>query len=254
MELDLGGKRVVITGASRGIGLATAQRFTREGAEVIAVSRTSPPVEPGVTSVRLDLTAPRAADTLAEQIGDVDILVNNLGGVVPGSATEGFLDIDDADWQATFELNFFGTVRTTRALLPGLLRRRGVIVNVSSIGARVGMRPIDYGAAKAALNNLGKALSEEYGRHGLRVVTVSPGPTRTPLWTNPDGPSGLLARKSGITVEELVAGLPEAMGIATGRITEPEETAALIAFVASPRGGNITGTDLVADGGLLKAV
>ena len=172
-----------------------------------------------------------------------------------GSATAaGFLDVDDEIWRATYELNLFSTVRITRALLPGLLRRRGVIVNVSSISARAGFRPVDYGTAKAALTNLTKALAEEFGAQGLRAVTVSPGPTRTPIWTDPDGPAGLLARASGVTVDEVVAGLPAAMGITTGRLTEPEETAALIAFVASARGGNLTGVDFVADGGVLKTV
>jgi putative oxidoreductase len=255
MDLDLDGLRAVVTGASKGIGLATARRLAREGADVVAVARTGPPEEPGITPLRLDLTAPDAAAALAEAAGDADILVNNLGGVVAGSATAaGFLDVDDAVWHATYELNFFATVRITRALLPGLLRRRGVVVNISSIGARASFRPVDYGTAKAALNNLTKALAEEFGGQGLRAVTVSPGPTRTPIWTDPEGPAGLLARASGATVEEVVAGLPAAMGIATGRLTEPDETAALIAFVASARGGNLTGADFVADGGALKAV
>ena len=255
MDLDLTGKRAVVTGAGRGIGLATARRLAREGADVVAVARSSAPEEPGITPVHLDLTAPGAAATLADVTGDADILVNNLGGVVAGSAAAaGFLDVDDAVWQATYELNFFATVRITRALLPGLLRRSGVVVNVSSVGARASFRPVDYGTAKAALTNLTKALAEEFGGQGLRAVTVSPGPTRTPIWTDPDGPAGVLARASGATVEQVVAGLPAAMGITTGRLTEPEETAALIAFLASPRGGNLTGTDHIADGGLLKAV
>ena len=255
MDLDLHGKRAVVTGASRGIGAATARRLAQEGADVLAVARTSAPDEPGTTPVHLDLTAPGSAEALADVVGEADILINNLGGVVAGSATAaGFLDVDDATWQATYELNFFSTVRITRALLPGLLRRSGVVVNVSSIGARAGFRPVDYGTAKAALTNLTKALAEEFGAQGLRAVTVSPGPTRTPIWTDPEGPAGLLARASGVTVDEIVAGLPAAMGITTGRRTEPEETAALIAFVASARGGKLTGVDFVADGGVLKTV
>jgi putative oxidoreductase len=255
MDLELDGRRAVVTGAGKGIGLATARRLAQEGADVVAVARTSASEEPGITPVRLDLTAPGAAAALADLVGDADILVNNLGGVVAGSATAaGFLDLDDAVWQATYELNFFATVRITRALLPGLLRRSGVVVNVSSIGARASFHPVDYGTAKAALNNLTKALAEEFGGQGLRALTVSPGPTRTPIWTAPEGPAGLLARASGVTVDEIMAGLPAAIGITTGRLTEPDETAALIAFVASARGGNLTGADFVADGGVLKAV
>src|SRR4051794_27633510 len=134
MDLELKGKRAVVTGGGKGIGLATARRLAEEGADVVAVARTSAPDEPGITPGLLDLTAPGAAGTLADVVGEADILVNNLGGVVAGSATAtGFLDVDDATWQATYELNLFGTVRVTRALLPGLLRRSGVIVNVSSV-------------------------------------------------------------------------------------------------------------------------
>lgn len=255
MNLELAGKRAVVTGASQGIGLATARCLAREGADVVAVARTSAPEEPGITSVRLDLTAPGSAAALAAVVGEADILVNNLGGVVPASGTaKGFLDVDDATWLATYELNFFSTVRITRALLPGLLQRSGVIVNVSSIGARAGFRPVDYGTAKAALTNLTKALAEEFGAQGLRAVTVSPGPTSTSMWTDPDGPAGLMAQAAGVTVEQVMAGLPAAMGITTGRLSRPEEIAALIAFVASARGGNLTGADFVADGGVLKSV
>jgi NAD(P)-dependent dehydrogenase (short-subunit alcohol dehydrogenase family) len=255
MDLELDGKRAVVTGAGKGIGLAIARRLAQEGADVVAVARTSAPDERGIKPVLLDLTAPESAAALADVVGEADILVNNLGGVVPASATaQSFLDVDDATWQSTFELNFFSTVRITRALLPGLLRRSGVIVNVSSIGARASFRPVDYGTAKAALNNFTKALAEEFGSQGLRAVTVSPGPTRTPIWTDPQGPAGLLAQASGVSIEEILAGLPAAMGITTGRLTEPEETAALIAFVVSARGGNLTGADFVADGGALKAV
>ncbi|MEH3034223.1 MAG: SDR family oxidoreductase [Aeromicrobium erythreum] len=166
----------------------------------------------------------------------------------------GFLDLDDDAWQQTYELNLFATVRVTRALLPGLLRRRGLVVNVSSVGARAAFKPVDYGTAKAALTNLTKALAEEFGPQGLRAVTVTPGPTRTQNWSDPSGYAGLLAQQSGVALETFLEGVPDAMSISTGRLTEPEETAALIAFLASGRSGNLTGADFVADGGVLKAV
>lgn len=115
-----------------------------------------------------------------------------------------------------------------------LLRRRGVIINVSSIGARIAGPGIDYGVAKAGLTNLTKALSEEYAPRGLRAVTVSPGPTRTGMWTDPNRPAGDLARSLGTELDHLVAGLPQQMGLSIGRLAEPEETAATIAFLASP--------------------
>ncbi|GAB09993.1 putative oxidoreductase [Gordonia araii NBRC 100433] len=255
MNLALAGKKAVVTGASKGIGLATARLLAEEGAQVYGVARSEAAPFDGITPVRLDLIDHAAAAALSDIVGEIDILVNNLGGVVPGSMrATGFLDIDDDAWQATYELNLFATVRVTRALLPGLLVRRGVVVNVSSIGARAAFQPVDYGTAKAALNNLTKALAEEFGGQGLRAVTVSPGPTRTANWSDPEGYAGYLAQQSDVELDEFLASVPSAMSITTGRLTEPEETAALIAFLASPRAANLTGADYLADGGVLKTV
>lgn len=254
MDLQLTGLTAVVTGASKGIGRATVQTLLAEGARVIAVART-PVEEPGVVAAPLDLTRPAAAARLAELAGDADILVNNLGGMPSATAAAaGFLQLDDAGWQATYELNLFATVRVTRALLPGLLRRRGVIVNVSSIGARAAYQPTDYGTAKAALTNLTKALAEEFGAQGLRALTVSPGPTRTGNWRDPDGYAGQLAAAAGIPLDAFLARAAADMRITTGRLTEPEETAALIAFLVSPRAANLTGADYLADGGAIKTV
>lgn len=251
MDLRLEGKTAVVTGASKGIGLATVRALEAEGVTVFAAART---VSEGVP-VRADLTTAAGVAVLAERAGEVDILVNNLGGVAPSSMrASGFSDIDDETWLRTYELNLFATVRVTRALLPGLLRRRGVVINVSSIGARAAFPPVDYGTAKAALTNLTKALAEEFGSRGLRALTVSPGPTRTQNWGDEGGYAGELAAAAGIPLAEYLAGVPAAMGITTGRLTEPEETAALIAFLASPRSGNLTGADYLADGGVIKTV
>ncbi len=256
MDLDLTGRTVVVTGASRGIGRATVDLLAAEGADVVAVARS--PLSDTAANVRtiaLDLTRREAADDLARQVGSIDVLVNNLGGVVDASMrAAGFLDLDDETWQATYELNFFATARVTRALLPGLLERRGVVLNVSSIGARAAFKPVDYGTAKAALNNLTKALAEEFGSQGLRALTVTPGPTRTQNWADPGGYAAYLAEQSGTDLESFLDAVPDAMGITTGRLTEPEETAALITFLASGRSGNLTGIDVVADGGVLKTV
>ncbi|NIH79235.1 SDR family oxidoreductase [Amycolatopsis viridis] len=251
MDLQLDGKTAVVTGASKGIGLATVRALTAEGVTVFAAARS---VSEGI-GIEADLTTPDGVALLAERAGDVDILVNNLGGVVPASMRAGgFLDVDDDAWQRTYELNLFATVRVTRALLPGLLRRRGVVINISSIGARAAFPPVDYGTAKAALTNLTKALAEEFGAQGLRALTVSPGPTRTQNWADPAGYAGELAAAAGVPLEEYLAGVPAAMGITTGRLSEPAETAALVTFLASPRAGNLTGADYLADGGVIKTV
>jgi putative oxidoreductase len=264
MDLHLDGRRAVVTGASRGIGLATARRLAEEGARVLGVARSATPELAEVAEVvPADLATAAGAAAVADAVGrwapdGVDVLVNNAGGIVPGgddpAHLAGFATITDDAWFQTLELNLLSAVRVTRALVDGLVARRGVIVNVSSIGARIAHAPIDYGAAKAALTNLTKALSEEYAPQGLRAVTVSPGPTRTGNWTDPASMAGDLARAHGLSLEELLTALPARMGISTGRLAEPEETAATIAFLVSPHAANITGIDVVVDGGVVKTV
>ncbi|MCD2190397.1 SDR family oxidoreductase [Actinomycetospora soli] len=265
MDLHLTGRTAVVTGASRGIGLATAERLTEEGARVLGVARRSTPELDKVADevVTADLARPEGADAVADALegwapAGIDVLVNNAGGIVSGGPDPahlgGFATISDTAWQATLDLNLLSAVRVTRVLIDALLRRRGVIVNVSSIGARMAHPPVDYGAAKAAMTNLTKALSEEYAPRGMRAVTVSPGPTRTGNWTDPASMAGDLAHREGLELDEFLARLPGEMGISTGRLAEPEETAATIAFLASPHAANITGIDVVVDGGVLKTV
>ncbi|QWF83130.1 oxidoreductase [Amycolatopsis sp. CA-230715] len=258
MDLRLEGKTALVTGASKGIGLAIARRLAGEGVRVAAAART---VTPGLDAIPVlgDLATAEGATTVVETaleaLGGIDILVNNVGGVRQGIAHgESFASITDEAWQRTFDLNLFGTVRVTRAALDSLVARRGVIINISSIGARFAHPPVEYGAAKAALTNVSKALSEELGPRGVRVTTVSPGPTRTRNWSDPAGMAGDLAREQGVDLDTFLTGLPARMGITTGRLAEPEETAALVAFLASPHAANITGADYVVDGGVLKTV
>jgi NAD(P)-dependent dehydrogenase (short-subunit alcohol dehydrogenase family) len=176
--------------------------------------------------------------------------VNNVGG---GDAADlrDFNDYDDAVWLKTFDLNFFSAVRACRAALPSLLRRRGVVVNISSIGARLPHEgPVPYNVAKAALTAFGAALNEEYAGRGVRAVTVSPGATRTPVWTAPDGFGAIVAAAQGISQDELLAGL--ARGSSTGELVEPEHVASLVAYLASPLAASAAGHDYVVDGGTLK--
>lgn len=258
MNLDLQGRTAVVTGASKGIGLEVVRSFVAEGAQVVAVSRSRSPelaAISGATWVQADLVEPESAAAVVARAGEIDVLVNNVGGVIDASMhAPGFLGIDDETWHRTFELNLFSTVRMTRAALPSLLRQRGVVINVSSIGARAAYKPVDYGMAKAALTNLSKSLAEEFGPAGLRALTVSPGPTRTQNWADPAGYAGDIARSQGLTLDEFLAQAPAAMGLSIGRLSEPEETAALITFLASPRAGNLTGADYLADGGAIKTV
>ncbi|MEH0560565.1 MULTISPECIES: SDR family NAD(P)-dependent oxidoreductase [Streptomyces] len=260
MELNLTSKTAVVTGAGRGIGLATVRTLVSEGVRVIGSARTITPElkETGALTVSADLsTADGVAALMAEahtEFGAVDLLVNNVGG---GDDVEpvGFLDTDDSRWTGVFDINLLSAVRATRAALPGLIERRGSIVNVSSINSRLpAAGPVAYSAAKAALTSLGKSLAEEFGPQGVRVNTVSPGAVRTAIWEDPDGFGGKVAAAAGAEHAAFLAQIPQAFGITTGRITEPQEVAALIAFLLSDVAGNITGADFVIDGGTVKAL
>jgi NAD(P)-dependent dehydrogenase (short-subunit alcohol dehydrogenase family) len=261
MELNLEGKVIVVTGASKGIGLAIVNAFGREGARVVAGSRTTPAElaasrdAHGVTAVTVDLgTAAGPASLIKAAVdrhGKIDVLINNVGATSPRS---GFLEVGDAEWQRVFDLTFFSAVRATRAALPHLLATRGAIVNISSINARLPFpMVVDYPAAKAALSNLTKTLSEEFAPRGVRVNAVAPGPVRTPFWTDPGGFADTVAAGSGTTAKAaLDEVVPRNMGISSGRITEPDEVAELTVFLASPHAANITSAEFVIDGGQIK--
>jgi NAD(P)-dependent dehydrogenase (short-subunit alcohol dehydrogenase family) len=267
MDLNLNGRVAVVSGASKGIGLAVVRTLLDEGARVVATSRrTSPELEdlPGelvhVPADFMDPTAPAEVIARAvERFGGLDILVNNAGGPAPGSPIphDGFLVRSDADWRAIFEFNLFSAVRACRAAVPLLLERGGgAIVNVTSaVGRQPQLFNLDYAAAKAAMSNLTKALSEEFGAHGVRVNGVSPGPVRTAWWTDEGGVADVFAAQAGTDRESAMATVaPEMMQLTTGRLVEPQEIADAVAFLASPRSASTTGAEFVVDGGLLKAL
>lgn len=268
MELELTGKTAVVTGGSKGIGLAVARTLRAEGANVVVASRTGTPAldalaGPGLVHVPADLTDPDAPAAVVaravEVFGGLDVLVNNAGGPPPGATLPrfSFLPLTDADWREMVEFNLFSAVRAIRAALPAMLERGGgAIVNVSSAVARQpGAMNADYSAAKAALTALTKSLSEEFAPQGVRVNSVSPGPVRTPWWTEDGGAADVLAAALGTdrdAVLEKVA--PEAMAVRTGRLLDPQEVADVIVLLASPRSASTTGADVLVDGGFHKAV
>jgi len=260
MDLELTGKTAVVTGASRGIGLAIAETLSAEGAHVVGAARTiTRELEKAtVATVAADLSTPEGAtalvDTALEELGGIDILINNVGGGDSDKLTlAGFLDSSDDQWRHYLDVNLFSAVWTTRAALPSLVDRRGAIVNISSINAHLpAAGPVGYSEAKAALTAFSKRLSEEFGPRGVRVNTVSPGVVGTRIWRGPDRVGAKLAAAQGISREELLAALPEQFGIASRRISEPEEVAALVTFLVSGKAANIVGADLVIDGGTLK--
>lgn len=262
MDLELEGKIVVVTGASKGIGLAISEAFAQEGAKVVAGSRAASDALEGLTdrfsvvAVQVDLSTPEGPAELVgravQEFGGVDILVNNVGNAEPRMA--GFAAITDEEWRRTFDLNMMSAVRASRAALPLMVERGdGAMVNVSSLNARLPQSPVaDYSAAKAAMTNFSKLLAEEFGSQGVRVNAVSPGPVRTPLWED-DGRFGAgMASAMGAEKTDLLEALPEQAGITLGRFTEPEEVADLVLFLASGRASAIVGSDYVIDGGMVK--
>ncbi|MFJ9370786.1 oxidoreductase [Nocardia sp. NPDC101769] len=258
MDLAIEGALAVVTGAGRGIGLAVTTALIDHGARVVAGSRSTTEglralVGTGrLHAVEVDLSTPEGARelaTAAEDFGPADILVNNVGAVTP--RLDGFLSITDEQWLSTLTLDLMAAVRTTRAVLPAMLAaHRGAIVTVSSVNATLPDPGVmDYSAAKAALTNFCKALSKEVGPQGIRVNTVSPGPVATDLWLGTGGVAATVAASTGGSASS-VADSVAAQSV-TGRFTRPDEIADLVLFLASPRAANITGTDVVIDGGLI---
>jgi NAD(P)-dependent dehydrogenase (short-subunit alcohol dehydrogenase family) len=262
MDLQLASKIAVVTAASKGIGLAVVRALVEEGALVVAGARDTHALQdiPRVTPVAVDLATPEGPGRLVQRAiddhGRVDVLVNNMGGV--RLRLDGFLAVSDEEFQWALDVNFFSALRATRAAVRQMLAQGGgVIVNVASVNAffQPDGGTIDYGAAKAALLNLAKSLSQELGPRGIRVNSVSPGPVSTDLWLGDKGVARTVAERMGVDADTARAKVVASIGgFATGRFTTPEEVAALVVMLASERAGNVTGADFVIDGGLIKTL
>jgi len=260
MDLNLAGKVAVVTGAGKGIGLAVTKALADEGARVVAGSLTTDSLEglKGVSPVAVDLSAhdgpARLIQHATDEHGRLDVLINNVGAV--RMRTQGFFGTSDEDFAWAMQMNFFIALRASRAALTTMVEKgTGAIVNVASVNAffQPDAATIDYGAAKAALVNLTKTLAQEFGPAGIRVNAVSPGPVSTDLWLGEHGVAETVAKATGVDADTarktIIAGIG---GFATGRFTSPEEVAALITFLASDLADNITGSNYLIDGGLIK--
>ncbi len=242
---EFAGKKVLVTGGSRGIGAATAQRLIDGGARVVVTARGTHAETPkGATFVAGDTRTVEGAQKVARDaiaaLGGLDILVNSAGAarvILPSSAA-----IADEEWLDSLNINFLAALRVTYAALPELLKTKGNIVNVTA-GGRIafGGPMAHYGAAKAALNNWSEALAKELAPQGVRVNIVTPGPIVTP---GGDEVRKTLTTAFGITDEQFFATVP-----LEGRAGKAEDLAEAIAFLVSQRASYITGDNLFVSGG-----
>jgi NAD(P)-dependent dehydrogenase (short-subunit alcohol dehydrogenase family) len=256
-DLELNGRRALVTGGTKGIGEAVVARLREAGATVLATARTRPSDFPNDLFVAADLATAEGCAIVAhavhDRLGGIDIIVHVAGG--SSAPAGGFAVLDDGEWHRALDLNLFSAVRLDRALLPAMLKQgTGVIIHITSIQRQLPLpeATIAYAAAKAALSNYSKGLSKEVSPKGIRVVRVSPG------WVETEAAVGLveeLAKKAGTDYEGARQTLMRSLGgIPIGRPAKPREVADLVAFLASPRAASITGTEYVIDGGTVPTV
>ena len=249
VDLGLGGKACIVTGSTAGIGLETARILVAEGARVVTCGRSGPPGIGEALHVVADLSETGApagvVGAAATALDGLDVLVNNVGYAVQAR----FEEVPDEDWDSMWQLNVMSYVRAIRAALPHLRTSHGAIVNVSSTA---GKRPSGgmphYSVTKAAVLSLSRLVADLYAGDGIRCNAVTPGPTATDAWL---GEGGLADQQGGdrdAVLAKVGAGRP------LGRLAEPEEIAAVIAFLASGRASYVTGAAWSADGGTVPII
>ena len=265
MKLNLDGRVVVITGAASGIGAETARVFAAEGARLGLVDRDAAGLEQLAEELRkqttvatcvADLsTAKGVSDAVTAVLrgfdGTADVLVNNVGECFART----FDELSDAEWLATFEVNFLSAVRAVRLVLPGMRRRgRGAIVtNASDLARQPEAGPADYQASKVALLSLTKSLALAEGP-AIRVNAVAPGPIWTPLWTRPGGFADTLGIVHGRDARAAVEHELSKRQMPLGRMGSPEEVARVITFLASDAASFVTGSIWGVDGGTIRGL
>jgi 3-oxoacyl-[acyl-carrier protein] reductase len=264
MDLGIADRVCVVTGASRGIGCATAVGLAREGATVLVVARSEDALGDTAAACReagraaeplaLDITAPDAGERLLEEcrsrLGGIDVLVNNAGT----SAVKTLEQLTDEDWQTQWELHVMGPMRLMRAVAPAMAERGwGRIVNVcSSSGKRPSGTNMAYSVTKAAELSLSRSFADLYAGKGVLVNAVAPGPIASELWTAPGGMADQAAEAQGKSREEVLEAT--ASRIPLGRFGTEEEIAAVIAFLCSERASDVAGAAWSVDGGSVPVI
>ncbi len=251
------GKRILITGGTKGIGEAIVERLQRGGGAVLATARHVPAEGNSDHLIPADLSTRKGADhviqSTLDRLGGLDILIHAVGG--SSAPAGGALALTDDVWQQELELNLLSAVRLDRGFLPSMLSQRsGVILHISSIQRTLPLHEatLAYAAAKSALTNYSKGLSKEVSPQGIRVNSVAPGFTETRAATHL---IERLAEQSGTDTNAARQNLMHSLGgIPLGRPNRPEEVAELIAFLASDRASSITGSEYVIDGGNIPTV
>jgi 3-oxoacyl-[acyl-carrier protein] reductase len=265
MDLGLGGKSCAVTGATRGIGLAVAERLCAEDARVLLVARSAEALEEATSrcadgggeasGLSLDVTAPDAGERIVaaanERLGAIDVLVNNAGTAKRRALDE----VTDDEWNAAWELNVMASLRAMRAAIPAMTERGwGRVVNVcSSAGKRPTVATPEYSVAKAAELSLSRVFADVYAKEGVLVNAVCPGPVRSELWMEPGGLLDQAMKSEGFgsreeALESIGGGRP------LGRLAEVGEIADAIVFLCSERASYVAGAAWSVDGGSVPVI
>ena len=250
MDLGLRDRLCLVTGSTGGIGLATARLLVEEGARVVTCGRGEAPGVGEALHVRADLSAPGEGERVVVEAGRLDVLVNNVGY----AEQRDFLSLADEVWDEAWQLNVMSYLRAIRAAVPGMRERGGgVIVNVSSTaGKRPSTGMPEYSVTKAAVLSLSRLVADLYAGDGIRCNAIAPGPTATQAWLGEGGLADQQAAKSGKSRDEVLEAVGR--GRPLGRLAEPEEIAAVIAFLCSDRASYVTGAAWSADGGTVPII
>ena len=250
MDLGLRDRLCLVTGSTGGIGLATARLLVDEGARVVTCGRGEAPGVGETLHVRADLSAPGEGERVVAEAGRLDVLVNNVGY----AEQRDFLSLADEVWDEAWQLNVMSYLRAIRAAVPGMRERGGgVIVNVSSTaGKRPSTGMPEYSVTKAAVLSLSRLVADLYAGDGIRCNAIAPGPTATQAWLGEGGLADQQAAKSGKSRDEVLEAVGK--GRPLGRLAEPEEIAAVIAFLCSDRASYVTGAAWSADGGTVPII